>query len=439
MRKSLWYVLLILGSVVPTSAYAATITASNCSSSAVQAAVNAAANGDTVIIPSGSCAWASGITTNKQIKIRGQAQGSVFLTLAGPMTMFVVTAGSSFSTEIAYLNFLPGSGTGNYVKVFGSPTARPTIIHHNDFQIPNFQLIDPVGKGSLAIQISRYRGVLIHHNVFSSTVKGTSNDGTQSVVIQLKDTVNANLSWTSDSTLGTDDIDGTQNIYIEDNVFNNLYKTALDCDDGTRLVLRHNIFNNSAFGCHMADTSTYGVRHTEIYDNTFVFNGSGTVNGTNYPINLSNGWIDRIGGTGVFTGNIVPDINSQKWGNKAEMVLIVQNLHRNQGPYPCVSTYPAPHQLGQSHDGTRTITDPYYIWGNSGSAASLIPQFNDYSPDQCGRDYVTWTTRNWQKAGRDYILGTPRPGWTRYTYPHPLSGGTSTSAAPSAPSNTSVR
>ena len=56
----------------PLRAYGANIVAASPALSAVQAAVDAASNGDHVLIPNGSATWTSGITTTKQIIIRAQ-------------------------------------------------------------------------------------------------------------------------------------------------------------------------------------------------------------------------------------------------------------------------------------------------------------------------------------------------------------------------------
>lgn len=50
---------------------AATIAAKSCSLSDVQSAVNSAARGDTVIVPSGTCTWSGGIVTNKALTLTG--------------------------------------------------------------------------------------------------------------------------------------------------------------------------------------------------------------------------------------------------------------------------------------------------------------------------------------------------------------------------------
>ena len=48
--------------------------------------------------------------------------------------------------------------------------------------------------------------------------------------------------------------------------------------------------DNSTLGTHGADTSNYGQRHFEFYNNTGVFNGYN--DGTTF--NLANGWVGLI-------------------------------------------------------------------------------------------------------------------------------------------------
>src|SRR5262249_6188432 len=123
------------------------------------------------------------------------------------------------------------------------------------------------------------------------------------------------------------------------------------------------------------------------------------------------------GGTGVIADNVWADINSCAWGNKGEIVMIVQNVRRNNGPYPCWLTYPAPHQIGQSFNGTSPVTDPVYIWGNSGGGSST-PALEDYAPNECASGAAS--VSEFIQAGRDFVVGTPKPGYAKYVYPHPL-------------------
>jgi hypothetical protein len=399
---------------------AATVTAASCASASVQAAVNAAANGDTVVIPNGSCTWTSGVSTNKQITITGQTSGGVVLThSAGGGDLFSLTTGASFSTRLSNITFLAGSGTGRYLFMNGS--GKPPLIHDNYFRVPNSQLLH-------CLRLNRNGGV-IYRNTFESF----SANGAGSGCVQVKNESDP-TSWSSASTMGTADTTGTANVYIEDNVFNNIFLQAVDCDDNARVVVRRNTFNDSAFVCHGADTSPIGVRHTEVYDNTFTFRASGSSNGVNYPLNLNWWWYVR-GGTGVATGNVMPNISSVAWGAKPEINFIVQQLRRRAGPDACCSSYPCMHQIGRSHNGTSLSTEPLYIWGNTGTG-SETPALNDYSPNECGGDN---RTSQWVQSGRDYVVGVAKPGYTRYPYPHPLRGSTPVGPRPSPPSGVRVQ
>jgi hypothetical protein len=390
-----------------------------CSASSVQAAISAASNGDTVIIPSGSCTWTSGVSTSKQLKITGQAKGSVIITHgAGSETLFTMTTGSRYNTEISNINFMPGSATGNYMTING--TGKPPLIHDNYFGVPDWQL-------SNAIHYERYSGGVIYLNTFESRttrgVGGSSGAGSGCLVIKDMSTI-ASWSWSSASTMGADDTTGLNNIYIEGNTFNNIYLQAIDCDDNSRAVIRQNTFNDSGFDAHGADTSTYGMRHMEVYNNLFVFHPSGTGFGgaIHYPLNL-NWWLFLRGGTGIFAYNVIQDITSETWGPKSELTFVVQNLRRDSGPNPCCNTYPCLHQIGRGRDNN---LEPFYIWGNTGTGtqAPFLADYGCNDPQTSCRDSgcASRLTADFVAAGRDYYVGTAKPGWTGYTCPHPLAG-----------------
>ena len=110
----------------------------------------------------------------------------------------------------------------------------------------------------------------------------------------------------------------------------------------------------------------------------------------------------------------------------------MQQLRRNAGPDACCTTYPCLHQIGQSHNGSSPVTDPLYIWNNTGTGVPELPGLQDYNPDECGRNSRTST---WVQLNRDYVVGSPKPGYTKYRYPHPLTG---SGSRPSAPTNLRV-
>jgi hypothetical protein len=411
---------LMLASTRP--AAAATITARSCSTADVSSAIASAADGDIVVVPTGNCTWTTTLSiSGKGIHLRGQTKGSVNIThSAGNADLITVnTNGTSRNMEMSNLTFLAGSASGSAEYVHVTGTGKPALLHDNYFRSVNFT-VDCVRWGA--------QGGVIWSNTFESL----DADGSQSGCLQIKsDAGTMQNSWSTASTMGTADTNGTINVYVEDNTFKKILVQSIDVDDNMRAVIRYNTFDNSGFVYHGADTSPVGVRHVEVYNNTFVFTASGS--GYNYPLNL-NWWVYVRGGSGVWTDNVMPDIKSMMWGDKGEITMIVQNLRRNSGPYPCWTSYPAPHQIGQSSNAAGTaMTEPVYIWNNSGGGAEA-PQLNDYDPDECGHNLHTAT---FVQAGRDYVLG-PKPGYTKYTYPHPLragSSGTPTQTAPAAPTN----
>src|SRR5690606_23480511 len=90
--------------------------------------------------------------------------------------------------------------------------------------------------------------------------------------------------------------------------------------------------------------------------------------------------------------------------------------------------YPMPRQIGWGHNGSTYISDPVYIWGNTGGG-NQTPALTEYSPDQCGGGP---SISQFVQARRDYVLGA-RPGYVKYPYPHPLRAGGSQTPAPPAP------
>jgi hypothetical protein len=394
---------------------AATITASSCAQSAVQGAVNSAADGDIVVVPSGSCTWTSPLQiSGKGIHLKGQAKGSVNITHSvGNANLISVSTDASHSVEISNLTLLPGSVSGgaDYLSVSGS--GRPALVHDNYFR--------NVGFTAGCIHWSAVGGV-----VWNNTFESLEADGSSGGCFRLKSEGLVN-SWSTASTMGTADSAGTANVYIEGNSFKKILLQSIDVDDNMRAVIRYNTFDNSGFVYHGADTSASGVRHVEVYNNKFLFTTSGS--GYNFPLNI-NWWLFMRGGTGVWADNDVPAISSQMWGNKPVVNMTVQNLRRSAGPYPCWKTYPAPHQVGQSHNGSSAVTDPFYIWGNTGSG-SQSPSISDYDQDSCGTGN---TSANFIRSGRDFVIGSAKPGYTKYVYPHPLTAGSgSSAAAPVAP------
>jgi len=211
------------------------------------------------------------------------------------------------------------------------------------------------------------------------------------------------------------------------------------------VVFRYNLLNNAGFGTHGADTSNYGLRYFEYYNNTGVFNAYS--DGSTFNMNW---WMFVRGGSYVVHDNTFSALSSQDYGSKATILMTTMNLQRDAGPNPCWGAnpstggqyYPAPRQIGMGRvtgtgaanyppDGVTNSSadsqtyvgdlEPAYIWNNGTSPLPNV-SIEDYgtgNKDSCTGS--TDTTANYVVLNRNYFNGsTAKPGYTPYTYPHPL-------------------
>jgi hypothetical protein len=368
------------------------------SSADVQAAVNAASDGWTVVIPDGAHSWSSGITiSGKGIHLKGSGVNTVSIS-GSASPKISVTKDSTHPVEISGIKFSSGSLK---IRVTGSWAARPVIVHDCAF----FENLS-------ASMLFLVNGGLIYNCAFTGS--GGYNDQAVKVKAQSDD----GGQWYSPDTMGLRDSNGERNVYVENCTFTNLLLQCFDFDDYARMVVRNSTFSDSAITSHGADTSAIGLRQMEVYGNRFIFHNFGDCDGSKTP-NMDY-FIYVRGGTGCIYSNVMDNMSSCAWGNKSEIKLTVYNITRNGGQVPCQTSYPAFHQIGQGHNGSSYFTDPLYIWANSTVTDVGVVQ---YSPDECGNGQKI---ANYLQSGRDFITGAARPGYAAYTYPHPLrsSGGT---------------
>lgn len=398
--------------LIGSSARAATITAASCRVNDVNAAIDLSSNDDTVVIPNGTCSWESGIVISG-IHLRGESEGGVTITHDSPDEVLItISENGSGYTEVSQLHFAGGSA-GDVYSIIVYYGGKPALIHNNHW------------TGVISgIRFASLHGVVWSNTMDTQTLSVDDTASLQFLSQKIEDLEDA--GWLQPSTEGTLDQDGEQNLYIEDNTIRYVCCGTFDPDDNARMVLRHNTFDNSGMASHGADTSWFGVRHVEVYDNQFIFTNYGECDGSR-TMNLP--WFIFIrGGTWVITNNAMPDLSSCSYGDKSGVTATVMNLQRDEGLYACWGagdtsneTYPAPHQFGQGADGSKQVLDPSYIWGNTGSdsgSATGRYSIQDYGsggcpdPVQSVVDYI--------REDRDVILNQTKPGWAPYTYPHPL-------------------
>lgn len=358
--------------------------------------------------------------------------------------MFNMTEDTSFNQSLSGIQMVAGTSTASAIPFLFKSGGQPMLLHDNWFQLSsNYEIIDSTTN----------RGVIWNNTFTGSTAN--NNQLTTTAALRIKGA--PTTSWTTPSTWGAADTTGTGALYFETNDVHVL-QSASDNDDNGRMVWRYNLMDSSTVGTHGADTSNYGERYFEYYQNTGIFFGYS--DGSTF--NVANGWVGLIrGGTFVMWGNTLPAITSQDYGTKADALMIVMNLQRNAGPDPCWGAggsagqyYYAPRQVGMGYvtgsgranyppDGvnnspTDSVTyvgdsEPAYMWGNSRQPLTnvIVEDYGIGNTNGCPSSPTPDSSSNYLHLNRDYFNGsTPKPGYSPYTYPHPLTTGTPQASTP---------
>jgi hypothetical protein len=395
------------------------VTVTDTSYAAVSAAVAQASDGQKICVPAGSSSWDSTLTIDKAIRLEGAGIGQTVITDDDTQSYLIeITEAAAGSAKVSGFEFAVGTGPANpspacFIKVHYADGGKPVLIAANKFSLVS---------ETNALCFETNRGV-ISSNVFVGTVEG-GNCLNNAAALRQK-AAGLAASWTSPPTYGMDDANGDQNLYFETNTATDVLE-GVDVDDNARIVFRYNNWTDSVILHHGADTSGSGGRYSEIYNNVFAFDTTVKC-APDLPTNV-NAFIFNRGGTMLIHDNVIPPISSQAWGQKSEVSFIVENLRRNAGNYACwTGGYPSPHQpgWGYSTGGTQAGTsgvfqdlEPIYLWNNTGGGNYDSPGVPDYSPNECGASAPSSAT--YVQENREYYLDTPKPGYTPYTYPHPL-------------------
>lgn len=419
----------------------------------IQTCMTNATAGDTINVAAGSFTVTTGMTTSgKGLTITGAGAGSTNITdngSAGYAFNFSKLSAANFTTISGFTFIRGATHAGGMIQLSGGNNEQVSFrFHHNTVS---------QSVGGRGIFVYGTYG-LIDHNTFTVTdcssmqsisIQGTSanNDG-------------GHTAWSRALSLGTD-----KAVYVEDNVINRgacLINTEdfLDMYSGARLVFRYNIGTNYHIGFHGTDSG--GMRSAvshEVYHNTFT-NTSTTSNQRAATVR---------GGTGVWFSNTWNGTPANPWGaitlmnyracnggvygwgvcNGAQLKLTAAGLSSN-GSRTCSTSgtigfdstaldavpickngsgnctaffdgsgtggYPCRDQVGRAPG---QALEPLYIWSNTGLASPAIGPYDGGDASHCNGFGIA----NYILAGRDYVDNgtTPKPGYTAYTYPHPLS------------------
>jgi hypothetical protein len=426
---------LVSTSISPGTLLAATITATTCSYADVKASLDRAANGDTVLVPKGTCTWTSSMDfdnviangRNKYLTLQGAGidqtiiidgvSKATFPNVPHLLRWTTVNGGLTRITEFTFqggvdadccnqgmLNFRGNSHLFRFDHNKVVPTRTSgTFLYDDIWGVLDHNTFD----------VSRAAGVYTFHNSWA----GVGAYGDQ--------------SWASPGTLGTQ-----QAIFFEDNTFTNdksvrYQNYAVDGWMGGRVVYRNNIFNACTWANHGTESGgrQRSQRQYEVYNNTFTWN----LSGNSFP-----SLVGSRGGVGVVYDNTALISN----GTVNEFFdFTYYRANQSFAPWgKCMSVWDQSSAscLDQTGKGQgalisgdnptpaqwpNQITDPTYAWNNTingitSNAVSHVP--------------------NVVVLNRDFF-NQPRPGYAPYTYPHPLTTGSgSTNSPPSPPQNVKV-
>jgi hypothetical protein len=284
-----------------------TVNAASCSQTDVQAALNKASTGDTVVIPAGTCGWTTQISWTAPANVVLKGAGSQSTLGGGDATVIIdnyasgsallsVATNPSGTFRLTGLTFQGGStGTGNdkfdgMVEIKGS--SQNIRVDHIHMVSTTYS---PATAGALLeFQVCTY-GV-VDHSLFDNSA-GTVNNSIRAKNAGFCNSDALGLgdqSWAAPTGLGSANF-----LFVEDNVFNN--GASNDCHNGGRFVWRHNTLNMTnpapAVQTHpTAGSRVRGCRAWEIYSNTF---NAASGNAINAAFFVSSG-------TGVMWGNTIP-------------------------------------------------------------------------------------------------------------------------------------
>src|ERR1041384_7598291 len=360
---------------------AATINAASCSITDIQAAHTSASNGDTIQLPTCTqTTWTSTVTITKAVTIKGNGTANTNLQRSAVASDYEsnvmfrvqgVTSGTTIFQDFT-LNGTQDTNEGAWLDMgIWLDNGGEFRIHHMQFTYLGIAI---QVHGNPTVQ----KGV-IDHNTFTNIYTQACNCSPSFGA----DSYGYAVSVVGSGTYGALVLGTDQNVFIEDNTFTHP-KSAVSSNNGARYVFRYNTVTDASDHGPSVDAHGHvaswpvGSRSWEIYNNT---------------LNVPAGWwtgIEPTGGDGVIFNNAI-DGDYQR-----EIVL---------GDGDCSGSYPLAYQIRAA-----------YIWNNTFTGGGDITSITNECP-------------SFVQLNRDYFLSA-MPGYTPYTYPHPLvSGGSGVPAA----------
>jgi hypothetical protein len=400
------------------------VQAASCAQQDVQAAIDAASDGDFVLIPAGHCTWNVLATQTPSVIIDNKA-----ITLQGAgIERTVITDGTSLNWNEVPLRV--NSVLGKRVRVTGFTIVGQGTGHYDSFAAitlygssQNFRVdhirFDNIAGRSISVSGKTY-GVIDHCEFLQPNGQGV-------LVTDDRGTPPGSMAWEEPMSFGTADA-----VFIEDSLFQwgSGADGAIDCGNGGRYVFRHNTVEGIMVGNHGLDTKPRSCMQMEIYDNTFL--------PSSHAVYVA---VQSRGGTALIFNNAITGSYQLGIGVTNYRSCCYAGAACTPSPDPPLGTcdgtnpldgntlplatfkgWPCKDQIGR---GTHQSSEPLFEWNNSKNGADVdVTVYNNWTGclNPQPSDHV--------KENRDYYNDTPKPGYMPYVYPHPLAKDIVLSGAP---------
>ncbi|MBN1181080.1 MAG: hypothetical protein JXB49_02255 [Bacteroidales bacterium] len=361
----------------------------------VQVAVDSAESGYTVQIPEGSSTWYGTLVVpdGRRITLLGSGEETTIISSDSTTPGIIINLNNSGS-RVTNIGFQLSNDNGCGIRVGGNDWR----VDHCLFENPTENTIEGVIAWGTVEEDDCPTGV-IDHCVFNDV----------RVIVVGYAGLMANKIWSEPLGLGTNNA-----MFVEDCEFNFIkFGNAVDANYGGRYVFRHNVVNDAYIEAHSLQGTHRATRSYEIYGNTI----NQVERGMWAPFFLR-------GGTGVVFDNII----TGSWFSGPSIIVDNRRSFEALGDGGlCDGTspwdgnelpngYPARDQIGRSTDEWLWIDenpyppqefDPLYQWNNYHNGAGI----DVYVHNNCDIHI---------RENRDYYNNTEKPGYSPYTYPHPL-------------------
>lgn len=416
--------------------------ACTCSQSDVQATIDASSDGDTVLVPAGSCVWSSGVILSNNITLQGEGIGNTTISLGG------ITA-----VDIG----ISGSRVTGFEFIFSSSGGEGVSVSHTGWRVDHCKFdFRPAGAKGIGISFSN-RNLYYPQYSISGLVDNCEFYDARNLVNGPAYGRHANGYRYHSTPL---DLGGESAIYFEDNYFNLAqFGNLMDASRSGAYVFRYNTVDKTGSGGSVVEahslqsdqeraTKKWEIYRNDInhgsYETMFLRGGTGvvfqnTVTGSgNQRVRFDNVRdTSSVGISGLCDGSN-PNWDSNENGGWLcrDQVGSGSDQVAWSGTFPLPSQDKFPAYVWNNSQGFTTSTSgnvqenrDFYFDGSGGVGIGTFSEMQAIST--CTENVGFWVTDrgSWNSLGEDGQLFKcdDSNNWVFYyeplEYPHPLRTG----------------